>query len=285
MKRACLQNSNSNEFESSENLQQKNKFMRVLPIDRDKLSGNLKSYFPRMKRKKLLLITGLLLLFIGCDNYYMICSLNPFYTEKNILLESRIEGSWLAKAVKAPKDSGSSNDSEIWGLADTTSTWTIKRAISKWVVKDKHGVDSTTFKPENYYHAKLTRSSDSTNYEFKVALFRVNKGLYADFIPNNKEGLLKSKLSSGSFFEVHTLARVTIDNNRIKLSWLGSDCMKEMIEKKRVRVNYQWVQETGRFVLTASSNDLTAMIDRYADQSRFIDWENQKAKLELTRLN
>jgi len=238
-----------------------------------------------MKRKKLLLITVLLLLLIGCDNYYMICSLNPFYVEKNILLESRIEGSWLAKAVKATKDSGSSNDSEIWGLADTTSTWTIKRAISKWVVKDKHGVDSTTFKPENYYYAKLTRSSDSTNYEFKVVLFRVKKGLYADFIPNNKEGLLKSKLSSGSFFEVHTLARVTLNNNQIGISWLGADCMKEMIEKKRVRVNYKWVQETGRFVLTASSNELTAMIDRYADQSRFIDWENQKAKLELTHLN
>ena len=236
-------------------------------------------------KRKLLLITGLLFLLIGCDNYYMICSLNPFYIEKNILLEPRIEGSWTAKSILAKKDSGSSSNSKIWDLADTTSTWTIKRAITKWVVKDKHGVDSTTFKPEKYYIAKLTRSSDSTNYEFKVMLFRVKKGLYADFIPHNKEGLMKSKLSSGSFFEVHTLARVTLKNSQIELSWLGADCMKEMIEKKRVRVNYQWVKAAGRFVLTASPNELTAMIDRYADQSRFIDWENQKARLELTRLN
>ena len=238
-----------------------------------------------MTRKKLLLITGLLLLLIGCDNYYMICSLNPFYIEKNILLESRIEGTWKAKNALPAKDTGSSSDSEIWGLADTTSTWTIKRAISERVVKDKKGADSTTFKPENYYLARLTRSADSINYEFKVVLFWVNKRLYADFIPNNKEELMKSKLSSGSFFEVHTLARITLNNNQIGISWLGADCMKEMIEKKRVRVKYQYVQEAGRFVLTASSNELTAMIDRYADQSRFIDWENQKAKLELTRLN
>ena len=277
MKRACSQNSNSNEFESSENLPRKNKFMRVS-------SDNSKSNFPRMKRKKLLLITSLLLLLIGCDNYYMICSLNPFYIGKNILLEPRIEGSWMAKTVKAPKDSGSSNDSEIWGLADTTSTWTIKRAITKWVVKDKKGVDSTSFKPENYYLAKLTRSADSTNYEFKVVLFRVGNGLYADFIPGNKEGLIKSKLSSGSFFEVHTLARVTLDSNRIELSWLGADCMKDMIEKKRVRVNYQWVREANKFLLSATSEELTAMIDRYADQSRFIDWKNQKAQLELISL-
>ena len=237
-----------------------------------------------MRRKKLLFITGLLFFLIGCDNYYMICSLNPFYIEKNILLESRIEGSWLAKAVKATKDSGSSNDSEIWGLADTTSTWTIKRAIRKFVLKDKNGVDSTTFKPENYYYVKLTRSSDSTNYEFKVVLFHVKKGLFADFIPHNKEGLMKSKLATSSFFEVHTLARVILNNDQIKLSWLGADCMKDMIEKKRVRVNYQWVNDANKFILSASPNELTAMIDRYADQTRFIDWENQKAKLELTRL-
>lgn len=238
-----------------------------------------------MKRKKLLLITGLLLLLIGCDNYYMICSLNPFYIEKNITLESQIEGSWSAKAARPAKDKNSSSDSEIWSLADTTSTWTISRAIRKEVVKDKKGADSTTWKPEKYYHAKLSRTTDSTNYEFKVVLFLVKETLYADFIPRNKEGIMKSKLATNSFFEVHTLARVILSNNQIKLSWLGADCMKDMIEKKRVRVNYQWVPEAGKFILSATPDELTGMIDRYASQSRFIDWENQKAKLELNRLN
>lgn len=235
-----------------------------------------------MQRKKLLLITGLLLLFIGCDNYYMICSLNPFYIEKNIVLETRIEGSWTVKPVPPTNDS---NSSSIWGLADTTSTWTIKQAITKWVAKDKHGVDSTTLRPEKFYIAKLTRPSDSTKYEFKLVLFRVKNGLYADFLPNDKEGLMKSRLATNSFFEVHTLARVKLNNNQIGLSWLGADCVKTMIEKKRVRVNYQWVKEAGRFILSASPDELTGMIERYADQPRFIDWENQKAKLELNRLN
>jgi len=278
MKLKCSQNSNSREFESSGNLLRKSKFTQVTSV-------NSKSSYPQMKQKKLIMIAGLMALLIGCDNYYMTCSLNPFYLEKNILLESSIEGYWVAKAAESSKHSGSSTDSEIWGLADTTSTWTIKRAITKWVVKDKQGVDSTTFKPENYYLAKLTRLPDSTAYEFRVVLFRVKNGLYADFISSNKEGLIKSKLSSNSFFEVHTLARVLLSSKKIELSWLGADSMKEMIEKKRVRVNYLWVKEAGRFVLTASSNELTSMIDRYGDQSRFIDWEKQKAQLELTHLN
>ena len=235
-------------------------------------------------KRKLFPILCLLLLFIGCDSYYMICSLNPFYIEKNIIFETRIEGSWTAKSLPAEKDSVSSSNSDIWNLADTASTWKIKQAVTKWVEKDKHGVDSTIFKPENYYLAKLVRSSDSTYYEFKVVLFRVKNGLYADFIPNNKEKIVKSKLASSGFLEVHTLARVTLNDNRIELSWLGADCMKDMIEKKRVRVDYQWVKEANQFTLTASSNELTGMIERYADQSRFIDWNNQKARLTLNRI-
>ena len=99
-----------------------------------------------MLKRKLIPLTVLLLLFIGCDSYYLICSLNPFYLEKNIVLETRIEGSWLVKPIL----SGNESSSSTWGLADTTSTWNIKQFFSKWVVKSKKGVDSTTFKPENY---------------------------------------------------------------------------------------------------------------------------------------
>jgi hypothetical protein len=232
-------------------------------------------------KRKLLPVSFLLLLFIGCDSYYMICSLNPFYIERNIVLEPQIEGSWSAHNVW-PKDSGQSS---IWGIADTASTWNIKRYYSKEVIKNKKGLDSTTWKPENYYVARFSGPCDSSKYAFKVVLFRVNRSLYADFIPKDKNEILSSVLSSSSLFEVHTLARVKVNGHKIQLSWLGADCMKEMIEKKRVRVNYQWVKETGRFILTASYGELTIMLWRYADQPRFIDWENQKAKLELNRIN
>ncbi len=236
-------------------------------------------------KRKLWLLTGLLLLFFGCDNFYMICSLNPYYVEKNIILNLAIEGSWFAKPVKSSKDSTNSGNSRIWALADTTSTWSVKRFISKQVIKTKKGQDSTVYKPENYYIAKLKRPADSVTYEFKVVLFTVNKSTYADFIPNDKESLMKSKLASNSFFEVHTLARLGMIQNHADLSWLGADCVKEMIEKKRVRVNYQWVKETGRFLLTASSRDLTEMIDHYADQTRFINWDTQQARMNLSRIN
>ena len=235
-----------------------------------------------MRIKKLLPITGLLLFFTGCDSFYMMCSLNPFYIDKNVVLMSQIEGSWIAKAVH-PKNESESSDS--WSHADTTSIWTIKRFISKGSVKNKQGKDSATFHPENYYIVRISNQPDSIKYNFKVVLFRVKENLYADFVPDDKEGLMKSKLAINSFFEVHTLARVTLINNQVGLSWLGSDCMKEMIEKKRVRVNYQWVKEANKFLLTASPEELTGMIERYAGQPRFIDWGSQKARLMLNSIN
>ena len=229
-----------------------------------------------------MLITGLLLLFTGCDTFYMICSLNPFYIEKNIAVMAQIEGSWTAKAVHPKNESESSS---FWSHTDTTSIWTVRRFISKNVMKNKSGIDSITYHPENYYMARLSCLSDSIDYKFLMVLFRVKDGLYADFVPFEKEVSMKSKLAANSFFEVHTLAHINLSNNRIVLSWLGTDCIKEMIEKKRVRVNYQWVEQADKLLLTASSDELTGMIARYADQARFIDWENQKAKLKLTRLN
>ena len=237
-----------------------------------------------MKHTKFLPLLVILMTFMGCDDFFMICSLNPFYMENKIVLEPKVEGSWMAKPLNSSKDSAQAN-SEIWDKIDTTSTWTIKQYIGKWVVKNKKGEDSTTFKAENFYIAKLSRISDSTSYDFKVVLFRVKKALYADFSPSNKDALLKSKLAANSFMEVHTLARVALINHQMKLSWLGADCMKEMIEKKRVRVNYHYVSEVKRLMLTASSEDLTKMIERYGDQPRFIDWEAQQAKLELNHLN
>ena len=237
-----------------------------------------------MKRKIFLPLFVILLTFMGCDDFFMICSLNPFYTENKIVLESRVEGSWMAKPSRVANDSTQKN-SVIWDMIDTTSTWTIKQFIGKWVVKNKAGEDSTTYKAENFYVAKLSRISDSTSYEFKVVLFRIKNSLYADFSPRNKDALLKSKLAANSFLEMHTLAHVDLKNQQMRLSWLGADCMKDMIEKKRVRVNYHYVSEVKRLMLTASSEDLTKMIERYGDQPRFIDWDVQQAKLELNHLN
>ena len=238
-----------------------------------------------MKLRKLLIISGVFLFISGCSDFMMICSLNPFYLEKNIVLSPEIEGDWSAHPIKSQKDSKDKNSSP-WEKADTTSTWQIKQFISEEKVKNKQGKDSTVFKPQNHYVVKLTGNNpDTAQYQFQLYLFRVKDILYADFSPRETAAIKNSRMARENYFTVHTLARVQVQNKQLFISWLGADYMKRMIENKRVRIKYRYVPSAGRLLLTASSEELTAMIERYANEKRFVDWDDQPAMLKLTRIN
>jgi len=238
-----------------------------------------------MKLQKLLIIFGILLFISGCSSFVMICSLNPFYLKENIMLVPEIEGNWSAHQIQSKKDSTAKNSSH-WEMADTLSTWSISQRIFKETQKSKQGKDSVVFKTQNDYVVKLVGSSpDSAKYQFNMVIFRINNVLYADFSPYEFTAIKGSRMAKENFFTVHTLARITFQGKQLKISWLGADYMKGMIENKRVRVKFKYVPDAGRLLLTASSEDLTEMIERYADQKRFIDWDDQPAMLKLTRLN
>jgi hypothetical protein len=238
-----------------------------------------------MKLRKLLIVSGILLFISGCSDFMMICSLSPFYLEKDVTLAPEIEGNWSVHPIQSKKDSTEKSSSH-WEAADTTSIWRINQFISEEKIKTKKGLDSTVFKPQNFYVVKLSGGNpDSAKYQFHLTLFRINGILYGDFSPRELTAIKESRMARENYFTVHTLARIQVLNKQLKISWLGSEYMKSMIEDKRVRIKYRWVPDAGRLLLTASSQDLTEMIERYADQKRFIDWNDQPAMLNLKRIN
>jgi len=238
-----------------------------------------------MKLRKLLLAVGIFLFISGCSDFIMICSLNPFYLEKNVVLAPEIEGNWSVQPIQSKKDSTDKNSSH-WELADTTSVWQIRQFISEEKAKNRQGKDSTVFKPQKHYVVKLIGNNpDSAQYEFRLVLFMINGDLYGDFSPRELSAIQKSRMARENYFTVHTLARIQVQNKQLFVSWLGADYMKSMIENKRVRIKYRYVPDAGRLLLTASSKELTDMIEHYADQKRFIDWDDQPGMLKLNRIN
>ncbi|MDP2337667.1 MAG: hypothetical protein Q8N05_14730 [Bacteroidota bacterium] len=238
-----------------------------------------------MNYRKLLIVTGIILFISGCSDFFMICSLNPFYIDKNITLAPEIEGNWSVHPIQSKSDSNSKSSGH-WELADTTAVWRINQFISAEKIKTKKGLDSTVYKPQKHYVIKLTGNNpDSAQYQFRVVLFRINGVLYGDFSPREITAIQNSRMAKENYFTVHTLARIQVQNKQLFVSWLGADYMKDMIEKKRVRIKYRYVPDAGRLLLTASSKNLTEMIERYAAEKRFIDWEDQPAMLKLNRIN
>ncbi|MCK9410894.1 MAG: hypothetical protein M0Q53_01245 [Prolixibacteraceae bacterium] len=238
-----------------------------------------------MNRPKAIILLGIILLLTGCTDFFMICSLNPFYVGKNIALKPEMEGRWSALPLKMKKVTDKEESPDVWNQMDTTAVWKIERVINKETRKTKQGKDSVVFSPVDYYSVKLlSNQSDSLVYKFKMVLFTVNQRLYADFMSVENSGLEKSRFAMESYFKVHTLARIDLSGEQCKISWLGAGYMKDMIEKKRVRVSYRWVSGAGRLLLTGSSEQLTGMIERYAGETRFVDWEKQQAMLKLNRI-
>lgn len=235
-----------------------------------------------MKPKKFIIIIATILFISGCNDFFMICSLNPFYIEKNIVLSPEIVGNWTANSLRAKSDTAI-KEQHIWQL-DTTFTWQIKQFVAEEIKKTKRGKDSTVYRPQNYYIVNLVNNhNDSAQYKFKLVLFRAKDNLYGDFSPYETEAIKNSTMAIENYFTVHTLARINVKNKQFNASWLGTDYMKDMIEKKRVRIKYRYVPDAKRLLLTASSEDLTQMIERYGNETRFIDWQDQPAMLNFTR--
>jgi hypothetical protein len=236
-----------------------------------------------MYLKKTLIIAVCFLVITGCSDFFMICSLHPFYLDKNVMLFPEVEGTWSAKPL-IPKSVKEKSD--VWLKADTLFEWKIERYISRTTQKTEKGKDTTVVKPMDFYEVKLMSiAPDTLQYTFKMVLFRIRNVLYADFTPRDNIIFSGSRFGRESYFPVHTLSRVKITGKQMDISWLGAEYMKEMIEKKRVRVNYNWVESAKRLLLTGTSEQLTGMIDRYAGEPRFIDWENQLAMLHLNLIN
>jgi len=237
------------------------------------------------------LLIGVILLLTGCTDFFMICSLNPFYLEKNIILLPEIEGRWSALPLRITSKQPEKNENkedpkEVWKMTDTTSVWKIERRIEKETKKSSLGKDSVIYKTRDFYTVQMIgTAADSSLYQFKMVIFKVKNQLYADFMPTDNTGLDKSRMAIESYFRIHTLARLVIRDHQVEFSWLGAMYMKQMIENKRVRLNYRWNESESRLLLTGSPEQLTGMIERYAGEPRFIDWENQPAMLKLNRIN
>lgn len=228
----------------------------------------------------------LLLLLAACDDPSLMGSLKQFYAPKKIILMPEIEGIW--GAMPNPLQKGAKTNDRTVGLdkLDTTAVWTIRRQLEGTsVLKNRLGNDSVVYRMrDNYVVTMVNRDSSLSQYSFEVTFFQINKTVYADFYPSGNNTIQNSKLASDGHLKLHTLARVTRTSDGIALTWLSSKTVREMLEQKRVRLNYEWIPSIDRMVLTGSSAQLTDMLETYGDQQRFIDWENQSAKLHLTQL-
>ena len=167
------------------------------------------------------MVAGSALLFAAC-----IPSVYPFYTEKDLVFDSRLLGEWHEK--------GKTNDAQIWNF-DKAET--------------------------NTYKLKVTEKPSKTG-EFSAHLFKLQDAYFLDLIPTDCD--CGVDLVNASMVPGHLLARVVQFEPDLKLAFFDFDWLGKYLEENPEALAHYKAED--RLLLTASSADLQRFVLKHLNE-------------------
>jgi hypothetical protein len=174
-------------------------------------------------RKTSFIFLAAAFVFSGC----LALSLQPIYTDKDLVFDSKLLGTWAAK--------GDKKDPTTWTFATGTT---------------------------NSY--KLTITDGHWAHLFDAHLVKLGTNLFLDIVIS-KEGQeeISDDFSIYPAFLVagHGIAKVVQSDSNLKLAWLGEE-FEKLLEKEPSAVRHQKL-ENKRIVLTGSTKDLQDFLLKY----------------------
>jgi hypothetical protein len=174
-----------------------------------------------MKTRNLIAIAIAAVLLSAC-----IPSVNPFYTNKDVVFDPRLLGEWQMKE--------SSDEPQLW--------------------KFEKGDDKA-------YKLTVTEK-DSKRGEFNAHLFKLKQEFFLDLIPGNCDyATNQADLVAFSMFPGHLLLRVPQLGPELKLAFCDFDWLKKHLEANPKALAHRIEQD--RILLTASTRDLQRFVLRH----------------------
>jgi hypothetical protein len=174
----------------------------------------------------------------GCDSdgYPFIMSLQPLYTQLDLEADSRLNGMWTDKEgdVTFSFEEGAEEGKE--------KAYTL-------VVKDKD-------------------EGQEESGEFDVRLVRLGASYFLDIYPrSSKEG---NEFYRAHFTRAHTIARVEIHQDSIKMAFLSASWLKAKMMEKSVDAPY--VKTEDALLLTGTTEEVQELVFSHAnDDEAFPD--------------
>ena len=165
-----------------------------------------------------------LLVAAGC-----VPSLNPLYTEKDLVFEPALVGVWTE------------ND-------EAKDTWAF----------EKQG--------ENGY--RLIYTNDGKTGEFEARLLKLGGTLFLDFYPDEAglKDLTRNDFYKSHLVPAHSFAKVMQIEPTLQMALLDPDWVKKLLEKNPGAIAHGQVAED-RIVLTAPTKELQKFVVQYAKEA------------------
>ncbi len=161
-------------------------------------------------------------------------SVNPFYSEKDVVQDLRLIGEWQ------PQED--SND---------TGTW--------------------KFEPAEAKAYKLTvNEEDGRQGEFTAHLFKLKQELFLDLIPNEcKYATNEASLVAASMIPGHLLVRVTQIEPELNLAFFDFQWLEKHLKANPKALAHRAASET--IVLTASTRDLQRFVLKHLGEGELFE--------------
>jgi len=170
-----------------------------------------------MKKRNVIATAAAAVLLAAC-----IPSVNPFYTDKDVVFDQRLAGEWQEKT--------DNNNPEVW-----------------------------TFESSTNNGFKLTVLEDGKTGQFSAHLFKLKQQQFLDLIPADcNYATNQADLVAYSMFPGHLLLRVGQIEPSLKLAAADYDWLEKYLEKNPNAVAHH--TEDGRSVLTAGTGDLQKFV-------------------------
>jgi len=196
--------------------------------------ASLTTKYQLMRKRSLFAVTAAAALFGAC-----IPSVNPFYTEKDVVLDTRLLGEWQEK-----------------DKPDSPEIWKFEKSGDK-------GFKLTVFEKEG------------KEGKFDARLFKLKEECFLDIIPTDCDYATKqADLVAFSMFPGHLLVRVTQIEPELKLAFFNFDWLRKFLEKNPKALAHHVESKTdkeGGIILTAETRDLQKFVLKHLGKGELFD--------------
>jgi len=177
-----------------------------------------------MKKHNLIAILGAAALLCSC-----IPSVNPFYTDKDIVFDPCLLGSWQEK-----------------DKPDQPDVWKFESATNK-------------------IYALTITEKEGKQGKFAAHLFKLKQEFFLDLVPADcNYATNQADLVAFSMFPGHLLVRVPRIEPELKLAFFDFDWLQKFLEKHPKALAHH--REDDRIILTADTGDLQRFVLRHLGQ-------------------
>lgn len=220
-----------------------------------------------MRKLKYVLITLIALMIVSC-----IPSLHSIVNDQNRTTDGGIIGNWSL---------GDEDDSS-W-FFEQASEITFQEEHSTMFNKIHYDIGAVSLMPKGMKVIKnielpqyvLTHKEwedgDTITTYLIINLTKIGQSTYMDFKPLPVESNARDGIFSFNYIYGHTFARYKVQEGKLIIEFIDGQYIQQLIEKKRIRLKHELIDDEVDIVLTASTEELRAFILKYENDEDLFD--------------